>query len=184
MKMNTKKIIPNYAIHNDDLFTNVESLVKAKNLPVNVIVPHVCNNVNAFGAGFAQAVAVRYSIVKDNFHLLGNQSKLGQVQYVETITNSINKTGLYFANMIAQNGLVNPKNIRPLNYEALVRSMIDVRNFVTKLSEQTLSKTEVHCPKFGSALAGGNWDFISDLIEDIWISHKMIVHVYNPPRKN
>jgi hypothetical protein len=41
-------------------------------------------------------------------------------------------------------------------------------------------KVEIHCPKFGSGLAGGNWAFIEDLIEDIW--GKYSVTVYNPPK--
>lgn len=185
MRTNIKTAAPRYALHNDDIFTNAEACVSNKNLCVNVIIPHVCNNINAFGAGFAQAIATRYPFVKENFHMLtGSQRNLGHVQYVKAFSSSTHKAGLYVANMIAQNGLVNPKNTRPLNYEALVRSMIDVRKFLYTLYDTTHGTTEIHCPKFGSALAGGSWDFISDLIEDIWVSHKIPVHVYNPPRKN
>ena len=42
-------------------------------------------------------------------------------------------------------------------------------------------KIEIHCPKFGSGLAGGNWEFIKDLIEDIW--GRYFVTIYNPPSK-
>jgi hypothetical protein len=40
-------------------------------------------------------------------------------------------------------------------------------------------KVEIHCPKFGSGLAGGNWDFISNLIEDIWSKYHVTVYNYN-----
>ena len=36
---------------------------------------------------------------------------------------------------------------------------------------------EIHCPKFGSGLAGGNWNFISDLIDDVWGRYNVTVHI-------
>jgi hypothetical protein len=37
---------------------------------------------------------------------------------------------------------------------------------------------EIHAPKFGSGLAGGNWNFISDLIEDIWGKYNVFIYNY------
>jgi hypothetical protein len=82
--------------------------------------------------------------------------------------------------MIAQNGVRNFTNQRPLNYFALGQSMYKVSQFI-HMNTGFLNKNEkieIHCPKFGSGLAGGNWNFISELINDIW--GKFFVTVYNP----
>lgn len=156
-------------IKDKNLFDIIKLRVEAANNGNTVVIPHVCNNVNAFGAGFAGQVALLYPEVKANFHLLGKKNKLGHTQFVSVKSDKKYKHQIVFANMIAQNSLIGPQNSRPLNYAALVHTMIDVRMYIKDLEQQTESnKIEIHAPKFGSGLAGGNWNFISDLIEDIW----------------
>lgn len=150
----------------------------------SVIIPHVCNNINLFGAGFAAAVAREFPIVKQNFHLLGNKSKLGYVQYVIATKNKSHDHQLIFANMIAQNRIINQTNPRPLNYESLVKCMIDLRNYANNFQQANDAKIEIHCPKFGSGLAGGNWSFIEQLIIDIWNDFPVFVYSYSPAKVN
>jgi hypothetical protein len=138
-----------------------------------VIIPHVCNNIGSFGGGFTGCIEKRFPVVGKNFLLLGKNCKLGYVQYVSVLKKEPYGHELIFANMIAQNGVVGPRNKRPINYEALVRSMIDVRNYIKNSSKE---KIEMHCPKFGSGLAGGNWNFIENLIEDIWKNIPVFVY--------
>lgn len=146
----------------------------SSNEDITIVIPHVCNNVNAFGAGFADAVADKYPLVKANFHVNGSQ-KLGYTQFVTAKTNKSNK--LIVANMIAQNGLINNKNKRPLHYPSLVRCMYDVASFCKNVNKNDESRVEIHSPKFGSGLAGGNWLFISDLIDDIWSNIDTYVYI-------
>lgn len=165
-------------IRNKNIFENV----RLKNLAgVNgstVIIPHVCNNANAFGAGFAGQVAVEYPVVKANFHLLANKAKLGSVQFVEVAKEPLYKHQIIFANMIAQNKTISNKNPRPLNYGALVYCMSQVRSQIKEYEKKTDSaKIEIHAPKFGCGLAGGNWSFISDLINDIWADIPVFIYV-------
>jgi len=35
--------------------------------------------------------------------------------------------------------------------------------------------TQIHAPLFGSGLAGGNWDFIEELINEIWDGYDITV---------
>jgi hypothetical protein len=35
---------------------------------------------------------------------------------------------------------------------------------------------QIHAPKFGCGLAGGNWNFIQDLITDIWKNIQVFVY--------
>lgn len=155
-----------------------DRVLSPTNIGATVIVPHVCNNINLFGAGFAAAVANQYPEVKENFHMLGNKAKLGHVQFITTKTNKQYRRSLVFANMIAQNKTINREhNPRPLNYESLVACMSIVRDFGKDLLNKEHDKVEIHCPRFGCGLAGGNWAFISELIKDMWSDFDVFVYV-------
>jgi hypothetical protein len=165
-------------VKNANIFDIISNRIKSEQNGASVIIPHVCNNANAFGAGFAGQVAQTYPEVKANFHLLGSQAKLGHVQFINVKSDKKYGHSIIFANMIAQNKLINENNKRPLNYAALVYCMNQVRSYSKNL--QSVSDTnpiEIHCPKFGSGLAGGNWNFISDLITDIWYDLPVFVYL-------
>lgn len=183
--MPTYKTINNqhkFIVTNHELFESIANRVSGGNAGSTVIVPHVCNNIDQFGAGFAQAVSDHFPSVKSNYHMLGKsflKANLGYTQILNVYEDVKFKHKLIFVNMIAQNGIKSPNNIRPLNYLALVKSMNAVANYIN-MNTGFINKTEnveIHCPKFGSGLAGGDWNFISDLIDDIW--GKYTVFVYN-----
>lgn len=176
MKTISKKS-PIPIIHGD-LFDYVEKYINDHKNGCSVIVPHVCNNMNLFGAGFANAVANRYPIVKENYHLLGStflKTHMGYTQFVDVAKNKISGHRLVFANMIAQNGIISPANPRPLNYYALATSMANVAQYI-KLKFDNDSSVQIHAPKFGCGLAGGDWNFISNLIEDIWQTKQVFIY--------
>lgn len=162
-----------FYLSNEDIFDiSLRTISSADR--ISVVVPHVCNNVNAFGAGFADAISTRYPVVKANFHVNGSQ-KLGRTQFVTAYTKNSNK--IIIANMIAQNGLINSKNKRPLHYPSLVKCMYDVSTYCKNLSDSTESVVQIHAPKFGSGLAGGNWVFVADLIDDIWSNINTYIYI-------
>lgn len=178
MKVQNKKNTISYS--NKDIFETTKSIVNAKDLGCNIIIPHVCNNINAFGAGFAGAINNRYPVVKDNYHMLGKSQKLGHVQYVSVYKEKTYGHELIIANMIAQNGIKNFTNKRPLNYLALCYCMNNVASYIKQnIDKDTTTKYEIHCPKFGSGLAGGNWQFIEKFLEDIWMNTQVIVYEKN-----
>lgn len=162
-----------------DLFDNIEQIVRAGNNGSSVIVPHVCNNLDLFGAGFAAEIVRHYPIVKENYHLLGKsflQNNLGYVQFIEVLSDKKYEHRLVFANMIAQRGIINKtSNPRPLNYLALVKSMVGVSQYISKNFD---GDVQIHAPKFGSGLAGGNWTFIRELLSDIWGNTTVFIYEY------
>lgn len=161
-----------------DLFDHITQIVKAGNNGSSVIVPHVCNNVNAFGAGFAGALSNRYPIVKENYHLLGSsflKNNLGYVQFIDVYKDKQYGHKLVFANMIAQNGTISKNNTRPLNYLALTKSMVSVAKYINQNFDKD-NRVQIHAPKFGSGLAGGNWSFIEQLISDIWTNIPIFIY--------
>lgn len=157
----------NLPIIHGDIFEYLEKFIHDKNNGSSVIVPHVCNNIDLFGAGFAAAVSKHYPVVKANYHLLNGKQHLGYTQFVTVAENKEYEHKLIFANMIAQNGVIGNNNQRPLNYGALVKSMISVNQFINQNFDKE-NPVQIHSPKFGCGLAGGDWNFISELIKDIW----------------
>lgn len=177
-----------YLISNRDIFESIKDRIAAGHNGATVFVPHVCNNLDLFGAGFAAAIADKYPEVKANYHMLGKsflKTNFGHAQILKIREEKKYKHCLYVVNMIAQNGIKTPTNPRPLNYAALTKSMIQVSQFIinnTEYSNKTES-IEIHAPKFGSGLAGGNWNFISDLIEDIWSKYNVFIYQHNADRR-
>lgn len=174
----------NTIIYTDkEIFESSINRILSKENGSTVIIPHVCNNVNTFGAGFANAVAKKFPIVKENFHLL-TQPNLGQNQFISVLQDKQYGHELFIVNMIAQNGLFGPNNPRPLNYAALTFCMHDIKNRAKKIKNKLENScVEIHAPKFGSGLAGGEWKFISEIINDLWLG--IPVYVYElSHRKN
>lgn len=159
----------------DNLFRHVKNYIHSDHNGCSIIVPHVCNNVNAFGAGFAGGISKYYPIVKENYHLLGSKNILGYVQFVEVEKNPTYGHKLIFANMIAQDGTISRNNQRPLHYGALAKTMYRVSEYLC-MNFNDDHQVQIHCPKFGCGLAGGNWNFIQELIADIWEDYRVIIY--------
>lgn len=172
---------------NKNLFEVIKDRVACENNGATIFVPHICNNVDSFGAGFAVHVADRYSTVKADYHMLGKtflKNNPGYTQVIKVFEEPKYKYKIFFANMIAQNGIITKNNPRPINYAFLVKSMIGLSSYIQTKSgiSENNENVEIHCPKFGSGLAGGNWNFISDLIEDIWLPRYSVTVYEYPPK--
>lgn len=138
------------------------------NLPQNknVIIPHIVNTFGAWGAGFVVPLGKKLPLAKLSYlRWFGKPDasdppfSLGSTQFVDVGGKVV------VANMLAQSGLVSSDNLKPIKYAALMRCMEAVFSFAKT------DNCQVIAPLFGSALAGGNWDFIEELINEIWIPH-------------
>jgi len=140
------------------------------------IIPHCCNDLGKMGAGVALALKKAFSGVE--LFYLKSKHKLGTCSYVNPNTD---KNNIIVVNMVGQKGTVNPNNPIPIKYEALTKCMAFVRDDVIEktVGKKIVGKKPViHCPKFGSDLAMGRWDFILELIREIWLEHGIDVVVY------
>jgi hypothetical protein len=154
------------------------------------IIPHVCNNIGAWGAGFVLALNKKWSGPEYFYRKMekespnGLKNRLGEIQWVDI---DKDKGNIIVINMIAQDGIISKDRpfARPLKYWALMKCMEQVRwhigtkitSYVT-LPEHMSKKAVIHCPKFGSDLAGGKWNFILELIEEQWLDDGIDVVVY------
>ena len=85
---------------------------------------------------------------------------------------------LVIANMIAQNGIVSFDNPKPIKYKALADCMTEVVDYIEMIKSQTSNPVVIHAPKFGSLRAKGNFGFILELIDEIWLSAGISVVIY------
>jgi len=140
------------------------------------IIPHVCNNMGGWGAGFVMALSRKWKKPEEvyrNFCKMKPLPLLGKTCYAQMMHENI-----IIANMIGQAGTVSDDNPTPIKYKALANCMEDVFGYVEMMKTQSEKPVVIHCPKFGSDLAGGKWDFILELIREIWLEQGIDVVVY------
>ena len=151
------------------------------------IIPHIVNDIGAWGSGFVVPLGKYYPRAKKRYlevHKLG-WSRLGWTDFI-----CFPDSHITVANMYAQTGIMNHStghrsqvNDKPIRYEALVtcmRAVVDHIKLQDRLSEYERCPTwptKIIAPKFGSDRAGGNWDFIEELIEEIWADLDVTVFV-------
>ncbi len=165
-----------------------------------VVIPHVCNNIGKWGSGFVVALNKTLGFgPKQAYQLWGKHLgvysaeaerdfadlasgmnlgiktfggfKLGQVQFVK-----VKEVDVTVANMIGQHQVtgMDESGRPPIRYGALAKSMQTVAANALEANE----KPEIHCPRFGSELAGGNFQVISEMIREIWVDEGLNVTVY------
>lgn len=127
-----------------------------------IAIPHVCNDKGVWGSGFVIPLGLYFPEAKQRYIIFRDELELGTTQFIRP-----ENTQVTVFNMIAQT-LGGP---RPIRYNALVHCMESVGLKCRNL------RYEIWCPKFGSLRAGGNWSFIENLIEDIWLSNGLEVNV-------
>jgi hypothetical protein len=167
------------------------------------IIPHVCNHIGAWGAGFVLALSKKWDYPEKHYkqyisetdeHLrmgnLGSPLNTYEIRFKEDMKSYRSFFGhsrlsqvannVFVANMIAQKGVTSKE--RRIKYNHLVKAMECVRDSIAHMENRSRSFTKlkfsIHCPKFGSDLAGGNFHFILELIKDIWIESGIDVTVY------
>ena len=146
----------------------------------NIVIAHVCNNIGAWGAGVSGAIGRKWKMSEDLFR---EWAKLGKVEGLEHIFPTYEmgfiqafpvdlSTNTHVANMCAQKGLKSSHNACPLNMSMLEKCLFKLYDYA-KRNELT-----VHLPKIGAGLAGGDWNEIFPLIENISDSYGVITTIY------
>lgn len=135
------------------------------------IIAHICNDLGAWGKGFVLAVSSRWatpeSAYRDWFAQKTPRFELGAVQLVE-----VNER-ILVANMIAQHGIRGTKKAPPIRYDAL-------RSCLESLAEDAVRLgASIHMPRIGCGLAGGKWEKIEPIIEEVLVAAELAVHVYD-----
>jgi hypothetical protein len=149
------------------------NLFDAENLggEQRIMIPHVCNDKGAWGAGFVMPLARYFPEAKERYFQSVNYKGTGSLPLEQMTTQFVlcgYQPQIIVANMIAQT----LGGDRPLSYESLTACMTRVGNHAVN------TDCRIVCPKFGSGLAGGNWEFIKELIKDFWVDRGIDVTVF------
>lgn len=126
---------------------------------------HCCNCQNNFGSGIAKEIKDRipsaYEVDTQCYHsnMLGSMYTDGKV---------LNLYGQkYYGH---KPSLMKDNFNRQLSYVALVEAMLEAERYIPKGSTVAMPYL------MGSDRAGGNWDVVFALVEEIFIDHKVIVY--------
>lgn len=156
-----------------------------------VVIAHVCNDEGKMGAGFVLPLQKTFPDAKTAYtewhrgqtdqEIRANvcpvsstgPCELGQTQFVQVQAKTVASPRILVANMVAQT----LGGDRPLYYNELVHCMEQVFDL-----HKAAGKLNIICPMFGGALAGGKWEFVSELIKDCWESLAAEVTVYYLPQ--
>lgn len=149
-----------------DLVTMIDNNIANAELSTTVFAQG-CNIFKTQGAGIAAALrkfpqiyAADVKSADEN----GGENTLGKFSYTMDIAQNV-----VFFNAYTQTlGLE-----RNLNYEALYRSMNAVIRFCAR------KNYPLYIPKIGSDLAGGNWNIIECMLNELGIEYGVIVNVLN-----
>lgn len=137
------------------------------------IIAHICNDIGAWGRGFVVPLGRRFPEADAQYRAWYHRETdlpfvLGQVQFVAV------RTDVWVANMIGQHGIYTQGDTPPIRYEALRECLGRIRAFAQA------ENASVQMPRFGCGLAGGEWDVVSQMIEDELVQHGCSVTVLDP----
>lgn len=130
------------------------------------IVAHGCNCRGGFGSGVAAAIKTKYPKAR-HYYLDKYEEdgwKLGDVQFV------MQWDGRWIANCATQDGYL-PRGVCHADYDAIRSCMEKVKDFA-KPSSQTIA-----IPKIGAGLAGGDWDKIEAILNEVFSDYDVTVYV-------
>jgi O-acetyl-ADP-ribose deacetylase (regulator of RNase III) len=119
------------------------------------VIAHGCNCSGGFGSGFAKSVAERYPTIREAYLHRHNTRgwKLGDVQNINVGDGS----GRNIVNCATQQCYGRPDQGPYVSYPA-------IREVIKKLAKSYPGGFAM--PKIGAGLAGGNWDIISEIINE------------------
>lgn len=134
------------------------------------IIFHSCNNRGAMGKGFAKQVR---DIFPKTYARYKCECRLHKLALGDVIW-SIEGDGIVIANLIGQNGY-GDDGLKRVSYEAIKKGFTET----CIVAKET--KTNIHMPKIGSGLGGGNWQTIEIIIKTISDAHEVhvFIHVFH-----
>jgi O-acetyl-ADP-ribose deacetylase (regulator of RNase III) len=140
------------------------------------LIPHICNDIGVWGAGFVKALSDRWDGPEKQYRLWHQNRgiypfRLGRIQIVD-ITPTVS-----VANMIAQHGVQRRagSDEPPIRYDAVGICLGKVKTVAVE------REATVHMPRIGCGLAGGQWTLIEPIIHQALSINDVPVYVYDLP---
>ena len=122
----------------------------------NKLLIHCSNDIGGWGRGFVLALSRRWKEPEEVYRSYKPEKLvLGNVQIINV------EDDIIVVNMIGQHDIVRDKEGNPPVRYWAIKSALEKVNRLAKLANAT-----VHCPRFGSVLAGGDWNEIEKIIKE------------------
>ncbi|MDF0606009.1 macro domain-containing protein [Neisseriaceae bacterium TC5R-5] len=137
------------------------------------VIVHICNDLGKWGKGFVLAVSKKWPQPEKQYKAAfaqHNQAELGEVQFVAV------ESDITVANIIGQHGISHARNKEktpPIRYQAVAYGLEQVAGYAKQVA------ASVHMPRIGCGLAGGNWEQIEPIIQQMLTSQGIAVTVYD-----
>lgn len=129
------------------------------------ILAHGCNCRGGYGSGVAKTMAQKYP--KARYYYLDKFDeegwKLGDVQFVSVVG------GYFIANCATQDEFY-PRDKCHADYDAIRTCMEKVKVFAKE------NNRTVAIPKIGAGLAGGDWNIIEGIINEVFSDYDIAVY--------
>lgn len=141
---------------------------------VKVFCQLVNDRARKWGGGIARQTARKHPVSEYEFANwiteISPGERLGQVHFTSPTK------GLFVSSLVAQAGFGPTKKPR-IQYRALKTALARVATFASK------ENASVHMPRIGTGAAGGNWNTIKDMVEEIFTGSGLEVIIYDLPPK-
>lgn len=134
------------------------------------IICHGVNCVGGFGSGVAGQIAKKWPEVRNHYlaRHCDDDWRLGDVQFVQ-----IDKRK-YVANCATQLAYL-PRGKQHVDYGAILRCMNEVKAFAWAGDRWTMPYS-IAIPKIGCGLAGGDWEIVKKILEDVFHDYDCTVY--------
>lgn len=167
----------------DNMFQSIKYVKGDVTLPIvkegeNSIICHCCNCQGAWGKGVVVPIGKRYPAAKEAYFKAIKEipldERLGEIITVKVTDN------ILVSNMFGQfdyrKRYEDDKDLF-LNYEALGKCFEKLKDQI--LAKRHIKNYTIHMPRIGCGLAGGDWNVVEKLINDIFIINGISVTVYD-----
>lgn len=169
MKTTIKDLRRSFAVSHDNLLARANQQISAGHIGSSVIIPNICHDIAVFDYGIGKMISEVFPLVKENFSILPNTKLIGyagHVQYCNVKQDKKYRNCIIVANII--HPILSKKRKRILNYGILIKAMQDISSHIQKIKKDTDTTPIILTNKIGTGYYGGNWSFISDIIDDVW----------------
>jgi len=131
------------------------------------VIAHGCNCFCTWGSGIARQMLVRHPEAFE----ADLATEVSDVKKMGTFTQAMSDGRRVF-NLYTQfkYGITEPH----LDYDALQRALVEMRSRLEQ--DGTLHTCRIGMPKIGCGLAGGDWDRVTEIIEEVFSG--VNIHVY------
>ena len=136
------------------------------------IICHICNDVGGWGAGFVLALSAKWKLPEQSYRALFNPNVPAEDRTLGRVRMVYVEDDIMVANMIGQSGIKWVGNLPPIRYDAVRKALTSVNAFADEHG------CTLHAPMFGTGLAGGEWEEIEKIINEV-VTVPITIYVLN-----